>query len=303
MKRSNLLWILLLTWGGLGILPGCGSSAEKPQDTMSSGKLEITADESFRPVMEELVKVFESNHPEARLSVQYKPETECLEDYISGEAKMMIITRELHESEEAILSEKKVVSNSLAVAKDAIAVILHPDDPDTALSLEMIRGVLTGVYPRSYRVVFDNQGSSTLRFMLDSLIPGEELGTEVYAAMGQEEILNYVASQPGSMGFVGVSHVADYSDPQGLAFTPKVKVAALYQPEDKEYYQPFQAYIATDQYPLTRNLYYVHRENYPGLASGFANFLAKEKGQLIFKQSRLFPLKSDVIFRNVSMDQ
>lgn len=268
---------------------------------MSSGELKVTADESFRPVVDELVKVFESNYPEARISVDYKPEAECLDDYISGKSKMMILTRELHESEQTLLSEKKVVSNSLAVAKDAIAVILHPEDPDTNLSLEMIQGVLTGAHKRSYKVVFDNQGSSTLRYMLDSLIPGEELGAEVYAARGQEQILEYVASQPGSMGFIGVSHVADYNDPQGLAFTRKVRVAALYNPVDNQFHQPYQAYIATDQYPLTRNLYYIHRENYPGLATGFANFLAKEKGQLIFKQSRLFPLKSDVIFRDVSM--
>lgn len=298
-KYTTQIWSMVaaLTFAG------CQSNAEKPQDTMTSGTLTLTADESFRPVIEEEIKVFESNFPDAHIEASFKPESACMKDYLEGKAKMIITTRTLHPEEEAILAEKKVVSNHLAIAKDAIAVILHPDNPDSNLSLEVIRGVLTGIYPKKYTVVFDNQGSSTLRYMLDSLIPGEDLAAEVYAAKGNQAVLDYVSAQPNAMGFIGVSHVADYEDPQGLAFTNKVKVASLYQPEDRNYYQPYQAYIATDQYPLTRQLYYIHRENYTGLASGFSNFLAKEKGQLIFKQARLFPLKSDVIFREASVNQ
>jgi phosphate transport system substrate-binding protein len=67
-------------------------------------------------------------------------------------------------------------------------------------------------------------------------------------------------------------------------------------------YKPYQAYIATNWYPLTRNLYYIHRETYPGLGTGFANFISRDRGQLIFKQARLFPLRSNIILREAEMN-
>src|SRR5690606_40312359 len=101
---------------------------------------------------------------------------------------------------------------------------------------------------------------------------------------------------------VGVSYVADYSDPEGLAFIKQVRVAEIFNEKQGKSYGPYHAYIAPDWYPFTRSLYYIHRETYPGLGTGFANFLSKERGQLIFKQARLFPLRSNIIFREAAVN-
>jgi phosphate transport system substrate-binding protein len=191
----------------------------------------------------------------------------------------------------------------MAVAKDAIAVILHPSSGDTILSVDQLKGILTGQYKTKYTVVFDNQGSSTVRYMLDSLIPGEKLGANVFAAKNNKDVIDYVAKNPEAIGFVGVSYVSDFSDPEGLAFIKNVSIAAMLDDSLRNFYKPYQAYIAQGLYPLTRNLYYIKGETYPGLASGFSNFLAAERGQLIFKQARLFPLRSNVIIREASVNK
>jgi phosphate transport system substrate-binding protein len=79
-------------------------------------------------------------------------------------------------------------------------------------------------------------------------------------------------------------------------------VASIFNDKLGKSYKPYQAYIAPNWYPLTRKLFYINKETYPGLGTGFANFLAKDRGQLIFKQARLFPLRSDVIFREASVN-
>eukprot|EP01012_Entosiphon_sulcatum_P064505 TRINITY_DN93334_c0_g1_i1.p1 TRINITY_DN93334_c0_g1~~TRINITY_DN93334_c0_g1_i1.p1 ORF type:complete len:209 (+),score=27.60 TRINITY_DN93334_c0_g1_i1:659-1285(+) len=197
---------------------------------------------------------------------------------------------------------KKVVPTSLAVAKDAVAVIFNNTSADTVLSESQLKGILTGVYKKKYTVVFDNQGSSTLRYVTDSLIPGQKLGANVFAAKGNDSVIKYVANNPDAIGFVGVSYVSDYNDIEGLAFIKDVKVAAIVHDSLQKEYKPYQAYIAPNWYPLTRNLYFIHRETYPGLATGLANFLSKERGQLIFKQARLFPLRSNIIFREAQIN-
>ena len=284
-------------------LSACGSNdANKPTDTLSSCNIDISVDETYRPIIEEHIKVFDSSFPEANVNTSYKPETECLKDFLNGNVKLILVTRELSADEKHVLEANKVVATTLPVAKDAIAVVLNKESSDSVLGISALRGILTGAHTKKYTVVFDNQASSTVRYMLDSLIPGEKLGSGVYAAKGNEDVLDYVEKNPDAIGFIGVSYVSDFSDPEGLAFINRVKIAAIYNDSLQKPYQPYQAFIATGQYPLTRNLYYIHRETYPGLATGFANFLARERGQLIFKQARLFPLRSNIVIREAQIN-
>lgn len=302
MKVSGLLcvWAICL----LAVV-GCGDggATKAPQDTMTSGTIDISVDETYRPIIEEQLKVFDSSFPDAHINVQYKSETECIKDFMDGKVRMILVTRELSKEENKILVEKKIVPTHRDVAKDAVVVIVNNSNTtDTVFSKSKIQGILTGQYNKKYDVVFDNPGSSTLRYILDSLIPGEKLGSNVYAAKGNDSVINYVANNPDAIGFISVSYVSDYNDPEGLAFIGNVKVAAVYNDSLEKSYKPYQAYIAPEWYPLTRKLYYIHRETYAGLGSGFAKFLTKERGQLIFKQARLFPTRMNIIFREAGVN-
>lgn len=296
MRVAGLLGICLIC---MFAVMGCGNDKDSkaPKDTMVSGTIDISVDETYRPVIEQQLKVFDSSFPDAHINVKYKSESECIKDYMDGKARLILITRDLSPDEIKVLENKKVVSTAMPIAKDAVAIIVNNSNTDTVFSKIKIQGILTGQYNKSYTVVFDNTGSSTLRYMMDSLIPGEKLAPNVYAAKGNDSVINYVANNPGAVGFISVSYVSDFNDPEALAFISDVKVAAVYNDSLEKTYKPYQAYIAPDWYPFTRKLYYIHRETYPGLASGFAKFLSKERGQLIFKQARLFPTKVNIIFR------
>jgi len=289
---------------GLAIFTAsCGEDKVKePTDTLSSGTIDISVDETYKPIVEQQMRVFDSSFPDAHVNVHYKPESECIKDFLNDKAKLILVTRELSTDEKKMLEDKKVVPTSLAVAKDAVAVIFNNASADTVLSKSQLKGILTGVYKNKYTVVFDNQGSSTLRYVTDSLIPGQQLGANVFAAKGNDSVIKYVANNPNAIGLVGVSYVSDYNDPEALAFIKDVKIAAIVHDSLQKEYKPYQAYIAPNWYPLTRNLYFIHRETYPGLATGLANFLSKERGQLIFKQARMFPLRSNIIFREAQIN-
>lgn len=298
MKKiiSLLISVVLLT--------GCtNDNQNKPTDTLVSGTIDIAVDETYRPVIEQQLIVFDSSFPDAHINVHYKSETECISDFLNEKVKMILVTRELSAEEMKLLAERKVVPSSLPIAKDAVAVIVNNASEDTLMSKSMIQGILTGTYKKKYTVVVDNQGSSTVRYMLDSLIPGEKLGANVFAAKGHDSVINYVANNPGAIGFVGVSYVSDFTDQEGLAFIKTVKVVSVMHDSLQKFYEPYQAFIAPEWYPLTRKLYYIHRETYPGLATGLATFLSKERGQLIFKQARLFPLRTNIIFRTAEINE
>jgi phosphate transport system substrate-binding protein len=298
MKFSKQILVV-----SLFLLAACDPpGVKKETDTLSSGTISISADETYKPIIEEQKKVFDSSFPEAHITIHYKSEAACIKDFLNDSARIILVTRDLSEEEKKSCLQKKVVPTSLAIAKDAVAVILNNASKDTALSVSQIKGILSGQYPKKYTVVFDNQGSSTLRFMMDSILKTETLGANVFAAKGNDSVIAYVSKNPNAIGFVGVSYVSDYNDKAGLAFINTVKVAHIYNDTLDKFYQPYQAYIAPNYYPFTRNLYYINRETYPGLGTGFANFLSRERGQLIFKQARLFPLRTNIIFRQAELN-
>ena len=275
----------------------------KHADTLSKGVIDISADESFQPIIEEQLKVFDSSYPDAKITIHYKPEAECFKDYFDNKARIILVTRDLTKAEKEACDQNKIFPSSEALAGDGIAVIVNNKSTDTALDMDALNGILTGVYKEKYTVVFDNQASSTVRFITDSILKGNKLGSNVFAAKGNTDVIDYVSKNERAIGFVGMSYVyANEDTSQAGTFINKVNVVALQNSKDMAFYKPYQAYIALKSYPLTRKLYYINRESYHGLGTGFANFLGSYRGQLVFLHAHFFPLKEQITIRDAKIN-
>lgn len=294
--RSRKLYSLIVA--GSLLLGACTEEKAGPTDTPNSGTISISVDETYKPVIEQQLHVFDSSFPDAHINVSYKSEAECFKDYLAGKVRLILVTRELNAEERKYCEAKDIVPRSRELARDAIAIILNRENADTAFSISQLRGIMTGQFKDKYNVVFDNAGSSTLRFIKDSIMNGEELGPNVFAANGNDSVVRYVMANPMSMGVVGLSYVSSDDDPNNTgAFVNNVRVAALYNDSTREFLQPYQAYVALRNYPLSRNLYFIKNEPHQGLGTGFANFLARDRGQLIFAHAHMFPLQTSIILR------
>jgi phosphate transport system substrate-binding protein len=278
--------------------------APKPADSLGKGVIDISADESYKPVIEEQRKVFDSSYPEAHVNIHYKPEAECFKDYFDDKARIILVTRQLSKEEKELCTQKKIFPTSEALAGDGIAVVVNNESKDSLLDMAALKGILGGTYNKKYTVVFDNQASSTLRFIHDSILKGGKLGSNVYAAKGNQEVIDYVAKNPDAIGFTGMSYVyANEDTSRAGTFIKSVKVASIKNEKDGQFYKPYQAYIALKSYPLTRKLFYVSAESHHGLGTGFANFLGSHSGQLIFLHTHFFPLKEQIVIREVEISK
>ena len=285
-------------------LTACGEDPDALTDTPNSGTIDIAVDETYKPVIEQQLHVFDSSNPDAHINVHYKSEAECIKDYLAGKVRLILVTRELTEEEIKYCTSRNIVPSSLALARDAVAVIVNKQNADSMLGIAQLRGILTGQYKDPYNVVFDNGGSSTLRFIQDSILKGTPLGKNVFAASGNDSVVNYVAQNPKGIGLVGLSYVSSDTDVNNTgAFISKVTVAHLFNDSTREYLQPYQAYIALRSYPLSRNLYYIKNETHQGLGTGFANFLTRDRGQLIFHHAHLFPLRTSIVIRDAAVNR
>jgi len=294
--HSRKLYALMLA--GSLFFAACNEKSSGPTDTPNSGTVTIAVDETYKPVIEQQLHVFDSSNPDAHVKIEYKSEAECFKDYLAGKVRLILVTRELNQEELKYCEAKNIVPASGELARDAVAIILNRDNPDTALGMAQLRGIMSGQYKEQYNVVFDNSGSSTLRFIRDSIMKGTTLGSNVFAANGNDSVVRYVMANPKGLGVVGLSYVSSDDDPNNTgAFINTVRVAALYNDSIREYQQPYQAYVAMRSYPLSRNLYFIKNEPHQGLGTGFANFLLRDRGQLIFAHAHMFPLRTSVILR------
>jgi phosphate transport system substrate-binding protein len=306
--RAGFGWFFLILLSCL-ILNSCKSykaQEDELPDTRTRGRINVSADESFKPVIDAQVQVFESNFPGTKINVTYKPEAECLKDLLNDSVRIVIATRGYNENEERLLSDSlKIGPEKMVVARDAIAVIVHPQAPDSLFTMTEIKAILTGKFSKKLIPVFDGvQATSTVRFIVDSVLRSDSLSPQTVAARTSEGVIDYVANHPEAIGFIGVSWVGNQDDEQQISFLKKVKIARL---ESRDLYDkyilPVQANIYLNRYPMVRDLVYMLRERHKGLGHGFADFMSGEIGQLIFKRAYLMPAQRRFLIRPIRLKE
>jgi phosphate transport system substrate-binding protein len=290
------------------ILFAC-SDSKGPTDTATSGNITIAADESLKPIIDAQIEVFESIYANAHINVIYTNEYEAMRLLGIDSARLAIVTRDLYPEEKKPLDELKIRTRNTTIAYDAIAFIMHPENKDTVLTTGQIQKILSEEYQmwsdirsslpkEKIQVVFDSPKSGAVRMLKDSLLSNAELGKNCFAVQSNPEVIEYVSNNKYAIGIIGVSWISDSDDSLSVSFTQKVKVAELVpaDPENAEAatMKPFQAYIALKQYPFWRQVQIVSREGRMGLGTGFASFVASDRGQRIILKSGLVPALAPV---------
>ncbi|ULQ58358.1 substrate-binding domain-containing protein [Flavihumibacter rivuli] len=289
-------------------LSNCNNQpVQQRQETTTSGTIHISVDESFKPVIDSQIKVFEASYPNARIIPHYKSEAECIKDLLVDSIRMVIITRQLLPVEETRLSDTlSFIPIQGKIAFDAVALIVNNQMKDSILDMTDVRSILKGTSAYKLRPVMDGlTATSTVRYALDSILAGQPMSKEVTAATSSQGVIDYVAEHKDAIGFVGVSWIGNPEDPAQLSFQKKVTIASVrcgICPEET-YVKPYQANIAMRRYPMVRSLNYILKENYEGLGSGFVNFLIYERGQLIFRRSYLWPARMQFEVRNAGINE
>ncbi|MBC9930824.1 substrate-binding domain-containing protein [Chitinophaga qingshengii] len=286
------------------LLAACGPNPNaKKLDTGTEGEIKISVDETYKPLLDSEIKVFESLYPKAHIIPTYKPEAECFKDLLNDSARMVIVTRDFNAAERDYFKKIKITPQSLLLAWDALALVVNHANPDSVLNMDQVRSIMDGTNKdRKWQLVFDNANSSTVRYIQDSINKGKPLPASTMAAKTNPEVIDYVAKNKDAIGVIGVSWISDPSDSLALAFTNKVSIVKLRADNGSDFVLPYQAYIGIGSYPLKRGFYFCLKEPYHGLGSGFATFLGSYEGQLVIKQFRLFPARLNVVFREANLN-
>lgn len=286
------------------VLMSCNQMGKVATDeTPTRGKIKIGVDDSYKLLIDTQVYTFGSLYTGADITPLYKSELDVLDDFMKDSVRLMVTSRTLSKDEVAYLTGKQLVARTTKIAYDAIALIINNDNPDSLMKYNTVADIFKGktdswkkIYPKSkldkIKVVFDNVKSSNVRFIVEKLQLPKTFPSYCAAVNTNEEVVNYVEKHPNAIGLISVNWISDRQDSVSHSFLKKVRVLAIsneIEPDGPNYYRPYQGFVADKSYPFIRDVYVTCRESFSGLGSGFASFLAGEKGQRIILKAGMVP--------------
>lgn len=268
--------------------PGC-TNKQKPTDTNTSGEVKITVDESFKKLFTNEVYTFEAIYRNAKIHTTYLPESDAFLRLLNDSCKVIVMGRNLTADESKLLKSNNLFPASTKIAEDAIVLIVHPENKTEHLTVEQVKQILLGKYKDDVRVVFDHKSGANAIYIQDSVLHGEKFSNNVFALNSNMDVINYVANNKNTLGFLSFNLISDTDDSLTTHILKKIKVVALAKDSISAYFKPYQAYIKTKEYSFCRSIFMINRQTGNGLGTGFVIFVAGEKGQLIILKSGLVP--------------
>ena len=259
-----------------------------------TGTLNVAADAGLETIIRQQEEVFGYLYDSVKLSVAYQTEKEMFADFKSKKSTVMLLERELSQAEINDLKNfDTIYIKQLPIAYDAVVLIGSKDFGDKELSVDLLRKYFDPNSSFTTKLVFENQQSSVVRFVLDYLGYKEKVSANVFAMKTADEVIEYVSKTKNVIGFVPFNMLSDTDDERVKKILERIKILSLRaKTKDGQAIRVSanQSDIITGDYPLIRTVNaitrFTHQDN---LESLFIGFLSKSKGAKIFLKAGLIP--------------
>ena len=286
------------------ILSSCGSASDAlTQESTTRGNIRIGVDDSYKLLLETEISTFQSLYPNAKINATYGSEGDLMDLLMKDSLRAIITSRELTEQEKVYFKSHAIFPKITKICVDGLAFIVNRSNPDSTFSYKQLQQLFTknpaswmdvkpGSSKEEIRVVFDHPSSGNARY-LKELFKLAKLPALCSAVNSNEEVVKYVEEHPWSIGVISSNWISDTEDSVSGNFLKRIRVVGVSSENDPDavlgYTQPYQAYLANKSYPFRRDVYYLNREVGTRLGTGFASFIAGDKGQRIVLKSGLVP--------------
>jgi phosphate transport system substrate-binding protein len=311
--NTSILFILLLAISATGCQSG---KSHVTNETTTRGNIKIGVDDAYQLLADTEIATFQSLYKYSTIKPIYATEDSVLKLFLADSIRLMITSRKLTSNEEAYLKEHLIIPRTTQVAWDALAFIVNRSNPDSGFSYNQLKDVFLGKNTTwkdlnsksrlgKLKVVFDNQGSGNVRFIMKKFGITGSLPEYCYSANTNSQVIDFVESHPEAIGIISVNWISDSDDSITHAFLKRVKVLGVspeFEPEGNDYVKPHPAFIADKSYPFIREVYTISRETFSGLGRGFIQFVANDQGQRIVLKMGMVPATMPVRLVHISKE-
>jgi phosphate transport system substrate-binding protein len=236
--------------------------------------LTLAGSTSVQPFAEKWADAYHANHPDTPIHVQGGGSTAGVQAAISGAAQIGMSSR-------ALTSEETGRVTGIAVARDGIAIVVHPTLPCNDLVLEQLRAIYAGEI-KTWRqlgggdvpitLITREEGSGTRAAFEALVMDGRRIAASALVQDSTGAVRQMVASDPAAIGYVSIGLV-----------DASVKALRLRGVEATE------ANIDAGQYPLVRPFLFVVPSQPLPLAQDFIGWITGPEGRELTRREGLLP--------------
>lgn len=283
--KEKLLTSLALSVATGWVISSCGSNSANSNQK----KLTLTGSSTVAPLVSEIAKKYEAEHPGVRIDVQTGGSSRGMADVTQGLADIGMVSRALKPSE---LEEFQ----AFAIAKDGIGIILRGDNPINNLSDRQVVAVYKGETNNwqelggrdaPITVVNKAEGRSTLELFLDYFqLENSQIDADVVIGDNQQGIKTVTGSR-NAIGYVSIGAAErDISRGVSLKLLPVGGVAAATQT------------VRDGSFPLSRPLNLITKEPPSGLTQEFIEFAQSQAVHDIVEAQNFVPIEEKQLVQN-----
>lgn len=208
---------------------------------------------------------------------------------INGTTDICQSSRPMKQDEKLKLRDRfQTMGVEIPVAKDGLAVYVHPSNPIQELTIDQLKLVYEGKVTNWKQlggkeatiILYGRENSSgTYSFFKDHVLGGRDFSPRVQTLPGTAAVVNAVAKDPNGIGYGGAAYAKGVRD---VAMKADAKSPA---------YLPTAEHVNSNKYPLARDLYFYLRKTPTGDTKRFIDWILSPDGQKLAVAVGYFPVK------------
>jgi len=278
------------------LLGGCrASSATKPDS--ASEYIENRGSDTLVNLALAWAEAYQALYPQVRVSVSGGGSGVGITALVNGTLDIANTSRQITAEELQEAQANGIEPMEFVVARDAIAVIVHPGNPVSRLTLAQLSDIYSGKINTWSEVGGEERpivrlsretNSGTHVYFLEAVVRlGQDDNTTLFSAdtlllPSSEGIVNEVRDNPNAIGYDGLGYVPD-----------DLKVIAIAPCLDEPGVLPSAATVDDGSYPVSRNLYMYTVGEPSGAIAAYLTWILDSEAQAIVAELGFVPIASE----------
>lgn len=239
-------------------------------------------------------EAFMQRHPEISIAVTGGGSGTGIAALINGTCDIAQSSREITSRERELAGQRGYHVFGRSVAIDALAVVVHPSNPVSSLTLDQLSQIFSGRIANWREVggpdapiliLSRDRNSGTHVYFLEHVVRGGDAKSSLEFAPSalmlpsSQAIVEEVTTSRGAIGYVGIGYV-----------TPTLKVLAVVPAGGAEAVAPDLEAAVSGRYPIARPLLFYTPSQPDGTVKRFLEFVLSDEGQTIVRDMDFVPL-------------
>jgi len=287
-RRILTLAVLLLT-------AGCGRAAGEA--TPAAAYIENRGSDTIVNLALAWAERYQALHPEVRISVSGGGSGVGLTALTNGTVDIANASRQIKPEEVEQARARGIEPIELVIARDAIAVIVHPDNPVEQLTLQEISDIYSGRIDNWREVGGEDRpivrlsretNSGTHVYFLETVLRLGDSDSEVLFSTdtlllpSSEGIVYEVRQNPNAIGYDGLGYVP-----------PDLRLIAVARDASGPYVLPSVATVNDGSYPVARDLYMYTAGEPLGVTAAYLDWIRSAEAQTIVAELGFVPVATE----------